>query len=468
MSEISPSNRYQQEIFSSLDDQVDQDSVVRIIDKVVDVISKEEEIAKAIDIKAGRPEYPKQALLKLYIYGYMNRVKSSRKLERECKLNIEVMWLMGKLQPDHWTISKFRKDNTEEIKSTIKSFNKFLIESHYIEGKTIVIDGTKLKANASSSGNMNIDEISERLEDTENKIVYYLESFNQNDEFDQEKEKITELRKEKEELENQIAQLKRQNKKVYVKTDPDSNIIRTKEGTRAAYNAQISCDQKHKLIIATDVSSQSNDFKQLENMYQQSKKMLFDKKPKEVIADAGYYSPEAIQKIEEEEQVNTFVAELPEQTKGEFKYDKKTDQYICTQGKPLNFEKEKLNSRGRKTRVYRCNECSGCPIKQQCTTSSKGRIKIRYINQDYRDSYREKMKQEQSKQKIRLRKAIVEHPIGTIKLWLGKNPLLLRGIEKVKTEIRLVSMSYNLLRIFNIDGFSRLMNKINNYALQLS
>jgi len=468
MSEISPSNRYQQEIFSSLDDQVDQDSIVRIIDKAVDVITNDLSKRKQKQNQAGRPEYPKRELLKLYLYGYMNRVKSSRKLERECKLNIEVMWLMGKLQPDHWTISKFRKDNTEEIKATIKSFNRFLIESQYIDGKTIVIDGTKLKANASRSGNMNIEEISERLEDIESKIVYYLESFNQNDELDQEKEKISELRKEKEELEKQIDQLKKQNKKIYVKTDPDSNIIRTKEGTRAAYNAQISCDLKHKLIITTDVSSQSNDFNQLGNMYQNSKEMLLGKKPEEIIADAGYYSPDTIQKIEEDEQVNTFVAELPEQTKGKFKYDKQKDEYTCTQGKQLKFEKQKLNTRGRQTRYYRCNECSGCTIKNQCTTSSKGRIKIRYINQDFRDSYREKMRDEQSREKIRLRKTIVEHPIGTIKLWLGKNPLLLRGIEKVKTEIRLVSLSYNLLRIYNIDGFYRLMNKLDKYSLRLT
>jgi hypothetical protein len=177
-------------------------------------------------------------------------------------------------------------------------------------------------------------------------------------------------------------------------------------------------------------------------MYKNSKEMLLGKKPEEVIADAGYYSPDTIQKIEEDEQVNTFVAELPEQTKGEFKYDKQKDEYTCTQGKQLKFEKQKLNTRGRQTRYYRCNECSGCTIKNQCTTSSKGRIKIR------------------------IRKTIVEHPIGTIKLWLGKNPLLLRGIEKVKTEIRLVSLSYNLLRIYNIDGFSTLMSKLNNYALQ--
>jgi transposase len=468
MSEIIPSSRYQQELFSSLDDQVEAEAIVRIIDKVVDVVSKESSSLKEKQNDVGRPEYPKRELLKLYLYGYMNRVKSSRKLERECKVNIEVMWLMGKLQPDHWTISRVRKENTEEIKGIIKSFNKFLIGSGYLEGKTIVIDGTKLKANASSSGNMNIGEITERLEDIENKMVYYLEAFNQNDELEEEKEKISELRKEREELQRQIEQLKSQNKKVYVKTDPDSNIIRTKEGTKAAYNAQVSCDSKHKLIIVTDVSSQSNDFNQFDNMYEKSKEMLLGKKPEEIVADAGYYSPETIQKIEEEDQIKTFVAELPEQTKGDFKYDKQKDEYICTQGKRLRFEKEKLNSRGRNTRIYRCNEGSGCSIKKECTRSTKGRIKIRYINQDFRDSYREKMKEEQSRKKIRLRKTIVEHPIGTIKLWLGKNPLLLRGIEKVRTEIRLVSLSYNLLRIYNIDGFDGLMQKLDKYNFKLA
>ena len=122
MSEIIPSSRYQQELFSSLDDQVEAESIVRIIDRVVDVISKESSTLKEKQNDVGRPEYPKRELLKLYLYGYMNRVKSSRKLERECKVNIEVMWLMGKLQPDHWTISRFRKENTEEIKDVKDAF----------------------------------------------------------------------------------------------------------------------------------------------------------------------------------------------------------------------------------------------------------------------------------------------------------------------------------------------------------
>lgn len=462
LSEIQPISRYQQEIFSSLDDQVKRESIVRVIDKVVDKLYENKTEERVNEIEVGRPEYPRKALLKLYLYGYMNRIKSSRKLERECKINIEVMWLMGKLSPDHWTISFFRKDNQEQIIQAIKSFNKFLLESGYLEGKTIVIDGTKLKANASSKGNINIDELKERVQQTDDRITYYLEVFNRTDEYEEE---IEELRKEKQELEQQIEQLKKQNKKVYVKTDPDSNIMKTKEGKQAAYNVQISCDQKHKLVIATDVNSQANDFKQLKNMYESSKEMLSGNKPKELIADAGYYTPEQIEQIEKEEKVNTYVVPMPERKKGNFQYDLQKDQYTCQMGKVLIFERENQDGRGRLKRFYRTNQCGGCSIRKGCTSSKNGRIKIRYINQDFRDNYREKMMEEKSKEKIRLRKTIVEHPIGTIKLWLGNNPLLLRGKEKVRTEINLVSFSYNLLRIFNIDGYENLNNKIEQWKL---
>lgn len=465
MAEIKPANRYQQEIFSSLDEQVGEDSIVRIIDKIVDKLTEERSKERIQQTEVGRPEYPRSALLKLYLYGYMNRIKSSRRLERESRVNIEVMWLMGKLSPDHWTISNFRKDNQEQIKQVIKSFNKFLLESGYLEGKTIVIDGTKLKANASSRGNMNLEELKERVQQTGDKITYYLEVFNKTDEYEEE---IEELQKEKQELERQIEQLKKENKKVYVKTDPEANIIKTKEGKQAAYNVQISCDGRHKIIVATDVNSQTNDFKQLDNMYNQSKEMLGDRKPDEIIADAGYYVPEQIERLEKEEKVSTYVSALPERKRGEFEYDAPKDQYTCQMGKALVFEKEKKDIRGRRKRYYRSGQCEGCSIRKECTSSDKGRIKIRYVNQDFRDSYRERMMEKESKERIKLRKAIVEHPIGTIKLWLGKNPLLLRGKEKVKTEIRLVSLSYNLLRIFNIDGYESLSKNIENYDWKLA
>lgn len=205
-----------------------------------------------------------------------------------------------------------------------------------------------------------------------------------------------------------------------------------------------------------------------EERIKQTKEMLGGRKPEEVIADAGYYTPEQIEKIENEEKVSTYISPLPETKKGEFHYDLKKDQYTCQKGKVLLFKKEKKDVRGRSKRYYRSGQCEGCSIRKEYTSSDKGRIKIRYVNQDFRDSYRERMMEEKSKEKIKLRKAIVEHPIGTIKLWLGKAPLLLRGTEGVKTEIRLVSLSYNLLRIFNIDGYETLSRKIEKYDWKLA
>jgi transposase len=461
MSYLERANRFQQQLFSSLDDQVAKDSIVRIIDAVIDKICENEIFHKEKETEVGRPEYPRECLLKLYVYGYMHRIKSSRKLERECKVNLEVIWLMGKLQPDHWTISFFRKENQVEIKRALKALNKFLMESGYLEGKTIVIDGTKIKANASINGNMHINEIKERLEDLENKITYYLEVFNKADEQEDQQEEIEKLKQQKEELLKQIEKLKEEKKKVYISTDPDANIIRAKEGTIAGYNAQFSCDEKNKLIVATDVSYQANDFKQLKNMYEKTKEMLNGNKPKEVIADAGYYSADEIQKIEEEK-VDAYIAEPPEQAKGEFIYDKQKDEYRCNQGRMLRYESQNVK-KGRKVKIYRTTECDGCSVRSQCTRSKSGRIKIRYINQGFRDEYRQKMRTEESKEKIKIRKTIVEHPIGIIKLWLGKNPILLRGIHKVKTEIQLVVFSYNILRIFNIDGFDKLNEKVEKY-----
>jgi len=455
MSKIQPEDRYQQQLFSSLDEQIDSESIVRVIDVIIDRIYKNEEVEQIKANEVGRPEYPRSSLLKLYVYGYMNRVKSSRKLERECKINLEVLWLMGKMQPDHWTISNFRKENQAKIRQAVKQLVKFLKESGYLEGETVIIDGTKLKANASEYGNMHKYEIEERIEEAEGKIIHYLETMGSEDE---QTEQIEKLRKEKEELEKQIEKLKAGNKKVYIKTDPDANIM----NREPVYNVQVSFDKKNKLILATDVTDQANDFKQLVNMYEASKEMLCEK-PGEVIADKGYYCPEDIQQLEQKERIGTYISEMPERTKGEFRYDGEKDEYICAQGKKLRFNGQRKDSRGRYRRFYRAKECIGCPIRSRCTTSKDGRLKIRYVNQDFRDAYRKKMQRENSRQKLKLRRTVAEHPFATMKLWLGRNPLLLRGKEKVHTEIRLLSFSYNLLRVFNIDGFENLIQKVNNF-----
>jgi len=464
LSEIIPQSRYQSEMFSSLDDQVDEHSIVRIIDKIIDKLYDAKEAVKEAP-EPGRPEYPRSSLLKLFIYGYLHRVKSSRALERECKVNIEVMWLMQKMTPDHWTISNYRKVSQEQIKQTIVLFNKFLLESGYVEGKSILIDGTKLKASASLRSSMNIEELRERIDQTEGKITYYLEVFNNVDEYETE---IDQLRKEKDELQKKLEYLKDNKKKVYLEADPESNIVRIDGSQRVGYNVQISCDQKNKLILATDVVSDTNDFEQLESMYEKTGEMLSGTKPQQIIADAGYYSPEQIECLEKQHQVRTYIAPLPEQYKGDFQYDKEKDQYTCEMGKELKFYLlKRVNSR-RVKRYYKSAECKGCPKMQECTKSKTGKQKIRYHNQDFRDNYRQKMMQKESKDKIKLRKTIVEHPFGIMKMWLGKNPILCRGKTKVHTEIRLVSLAYNILRIFNIDGYERLNQIIDNYQGEMA
>jgi hypothetical protein len=392
----------------------------------------------------------------------MNRIKSSRMLERECKINLEVLWLMGKLQPDHWTISNFRKENLDEIKSIIKMFVRFLRDSGYIDGKVIVVDGTKIKANASSEETYNAYQLRDRVEDIDKKIAYYFEVSSSSDEEEDYKERIEKLKQEKEELETQIAELKKKGKKVYIKGDPEASMMRTKDGKKPGYNIQITSDAKNKLIVASEVTDQVNDFKQLRNMYEKSSELL-DRKPAEYIADAGYYTTDDIEVIEKQG-TDVYVSEPQQQAKGTFSYDKKDDEYTCRNNKKLKYDHSKIH-KGRRIRIYKTTQCSGCPFREECTSSRNNsqREKMRYFNQEYRDAYRQKMRQQKALEKVKRRKAIVEHPFGIIKDWLGRKPLLLRGKEKVKCEISLITLSYNIFRVFNISGYERLISEINNY-----
>lgn len=451
-----------QYMFICYDEMVGGTSVVRIIEKIVMALIPDD---YNVSYGAGRPSYPIRYMLGLFIYGYLFKIRSSRDLERACKVNIEVQWIMHGLVPDHWTINEFRRKNGKLIEKALKMFLRFLKDTGYVEGKEIVIDGTKLKANASSNAVISLRDLRERIEDADKKIVYYLEAIDKNDEVEEE---IKRLREEKEMLEKRVKELEEENKRYYVETDPDANLMKTREGTQAAYNVQIACDRSNKMILATEVSSSVNDAGKLEEVYEEVKEVLDGKKPEEIIADSGYYVPEQIERLEKEEGVETYITPLPEQTKGEFIYDEEKDEYVCVMGERLTFKKQTKDKRGRIVRHYQRSNCGGCPIKSSCTKSKKGRTKIRYLNQAFRDGYREKMRQESSIEKIKLRKSVVEHPIGTIKRWLGKVPLLLRGKENVQTEINIVVFAYDLLRALNIDGYERLMEKIEKYNWEMA
>jgi hypothetical protein len=239
-------------------------------------------------------------------------------------------------------------------------------------------------------------------------------------------------------------------------------MMRTKDGKKPGYNVQIVADSKNKLIVASDVTDQVNDFKQLKNMYERTVDML-NSKPNEYIADAGYYTSDDIEMIENQG-TDVYVSEPPEHAKGKFEYNKEEDEYTCKNNKKLSFLQYK-KKKNILVKIYKTDQCIGCPFRSECTTSKKpnGRQKIRYLNQEYRDGYRQKMRQQLSLEKVKRRKAIVEHPFGIMKSWLGKTPLLLRGLNKVKGEISLVTLSYNIFRIFNISGHDQLLNQINDY-----
>jgi transposase len=467
MPSINPSDRKQHLLFSSLEDQLPEDSIVRVIDLLVD------KLYTSIDIpsrktEVGRPDYPRESLLKLFIYGYLHKVKSSRMLERECRINLEVLWLMGRLKPDHWTISNFRKEHGDEIKKVIREFVRFLKDTGFIEGKTIVVDGTKLRANASYEGVMELSGIKERIEDVDKKLTYYLETVNSSDEDENYRAEVERLKKEKEHLEAVIAKLKRKKngKKLYIKGDPDSSVLKTREGKKPGYNFQIATDVKNKLIVASDISSETNDYKQLEHMYEKTKEAL-EQKPEEYIADAGYYTTDDIQKIEEEG-VDVYISAPPDQTKGKFTYDKEKDEYTCANGKKLYFDR-KGKIKDKRVRRYTTKECKGCPFISECVTANKKypdtRTRMRYLNQEYRDDYRKRMTSEAARKKLKKRKAIIEHQFGIIKNWIGRM-LLLRGLKKVSTEISLASLAYNILRVYNIDGYQQLVSKIEQYQFK--
>lgn len=487
MKYIQPADRQQYQLMSSLDDLVAPGHPVRIIDKIVDSIvsSQQDRFEREKENESGRPAYHASTHLKLYLYGYFNGISSSRKLEVETNRNKEVIWLLGGLTPDHWTISNYRKDNGEDIKFVTKKFREFLKDNGYIKLKTVAIDGSKVKANTNRDM-LTKEKIELKLEGIDKKIEEYLNKIAENDNRDEVIDeigfegvenvnlkyisKIVELKKQVEELEKQKNILEEEGRKYISQSDTDARLMKSRDGKIPAYNVQIAVDAENKMIADSEVVTEETDLGQLPKMIESIKEEL-GQAPEEAIADKGYNTPDLIEEIEKKESserggVEIFVSQETTSRDREeikFKYDEEKDEYECSAGRRLVLiQKNKLKKKSL-TNVYQGIECKGCPLREKCTSSKKGRMIHRYINQKWRDEYKAKMLSNSGKQKTAIRKTIVEHPFGTIKYLMGKIPLLLRGLEKVKTEINIYTTVYNLKRLINIEIFESLMMKIGNY-----
>ncbi len=423
---------------NTIDQYVEKENPVRFIDAFVDSLNLEKLGFKhSIPADTGRPSYNPSDLLKLYVYGYLNLVRSSRKLEKECHRNVEVMWLTKKLAPDHKTIADFRKDNIDCIKGVFKEF-VYLCKSLDLYGAQIVaIDGTKFKAVNSRSNNLNEKTIALRLKQTEEKIAEYLKEMDQNDtadsaedesvNVDELKEKICKLEEEKLRYEQIQSQMKATGQKEVSFVDPDSRLMRVdSQRLEVGYNIQTSVDAKKHLIVDYDVINISTDHHQLTKDALAAKETL-GVDELDVVSDKGFYVEKDISDCEANG-IRVFMpipaalnpykkvgVPAPEFYSDRFIYNIGKDVYVCPVGEELPFWKQGGRESGLKGRLYRTALCSCCSVRSKCTRNKRGRYMFRGEFDGAVDRLRRRLHSFEGREKLRLRRMIVEHPFGTIK-----------------------------------------------------
>lgn len=454
----------------SLDEYIADDNPVRFIDALVDSLDLQRlGFDKAVPEVRGRPPYNPGDLLKLYVYGYLNRVRSSRRLEREAQRNVEVMWLVRKLAPDFKTIADFRRDNGKAIRAVFREFTAMCHRLELYGGQLVAIDGSKFKAVNSRERNFTQRKLERLNQRADAEIERYLEALDKADRQEQDNEKPT-----AEELQEKIEWL-RSRKKVYAElegqmersgesqvslTDPDarSMVLGSNRGTEVGYNVQISVDAKHKLIVDHEVTNAGNDKNQLSSMAIRAKEAL-GAESLEVVADQGYYSSEEIKNCIEGDVVPYIRSPNTSNNRGlfareEFRYDPENDCYWCPAGKALRC-KCQTTYRGQAVRDYIGEECSRCALKAQCTRRKDGRQIRRRVEEDLLEDMDRRVRAEP--EKVKRRKSIVEHPFGTIKRSMDQGYFLTRRLPGVRTETCLTMLAYNLKRVLGLKSVQELM-----------
>lgn len=447
----------------SFDELIDENNPVRVIEAFIEMLDMEQLGCKyAKPSKTGRPPYNPKDMLKLYIYGYFNGIRTSRKLERECKRNIELMWLLKSLTPDDKTISDFRKDNKKAVISTFKQFSMLCQELNLIGKEIIAIDGSKFRACNSRHKSYTKRKVAKMLEYYEECAKKYIELM----ENDEPTEPICNLNQKLEKALGRIKELNELAVEIKEKgeisiTDPDSRHMSvSNNGTDIAHNVQTAVDEKHHLIVAVDVTSNAQDNGQLKPMTEKAKAEL-EVDEITVLADKGYYNGECLKHcfengtmaIVSRQKIGNATGN-PDYAKDKFVYDEEKDIYICPMGKKL----KRVSKVGSKRTNYRCYQCKECPNKDKCTTSDTGR---RISPTEYEEIYQRADKLfAENFGLYKKRQMIVEHPFGTIKRALGYTYFLTRGNENVKNESYLHCLIYNLKRVINILGIPPLIDVI--------
>jgi transposase len=458
-------NRTQINLFPvSLDQTIDADNEVRIIDLFVDSLSIKNFGFRTDYNENGRPAYHPSDLLKLFIYGYLNKIRSSRDLEKECKRNIEVMWLMRLLTPDHNTISNFRRDNPKAIKKVFRATVQIAKHFDLIGGKLIAGDSTKLRAQNSKKNNFNQAKIDRHIAYIDNKLEEYARALAENDGDNRQQieDEINKQQKRKDNYKDLEKQLKESAEAQISISDPESRQIMLRNNiTEVAYNVQTSVDAKNNIPIDYKVTNE-NDSKAMGNMVQRAKSILRTNEFT-VLYDKGFHTGSEL-KTAQELGVETIVAipGVPSTSKAPdpmfnyefFKYNKKEDTYTCPQGQVLftngSWYKEKTSAGNIIWfKQYKTKACKHCPVRSHCTRSKKERLIHRSEYADYYERNRTNTIEKENLYKRR--QTIVEHPYGTIKRQWGFSYVLTKkGISRATADVGLMFIAYNLRRIGNI------------------
>ena len=458
-----------------LEDWVDEDNAVRVIEAFVEGLDLGGLGFRGVDPKdTGRPSYHPAVLLKLYIYGYLNRVQSSRRLEREAGRNVEVMWLTGRLVPDHKTIADFRKDNGPAIRKVCARFVTLCRRLGLLAKASVAIDGSKFKAVNNRDRNFTAAKMKRRMVQIEESVARYLHQLDSADRQEPSealamrttrlKEKIAKLEGEMRRLEALDVERRETPDQQISLTDPDARSMATsgRGSGVVGYNVQAAVDTEHHLIVTHEVTNDGNDRSQLSPVAKEAKATL-EAEELDVVADRGYFDSEEILACDEA----GITVTLPKpQTSGnrakgrfvkqDFRYRADEDVYICPAGEHLVYRYTNQEN-GLRLRRYWSSVCQGCTIKGRCTTGKERRI-TRWEHEDVLEAVQRRL--DTNLQAMRQRRETVEHPFGTIKARMGATHFLMKRLKNVRTEMALHVLAYNLTRVMNIIGPGPLMTAI--------
>ena len=468
MDYVSGTDREQQVLFPEvLDEYVGEENQVRFIDVFVRGLDLEAlGFARSTPPVTGRPPYDPGDMLRLYIYGYLHKIRSSRKLERETHRNVELMWLLRKLHPDHKTIAEFRRVNPRALRGVCREFTVLCKRLDLFAGELIAIDGSKFRAVNSKARNHTRKDLRRLLRSVDRRIGSYLGELDKGDSSEEARsspsrpdleDRIATLREQQEEYQRLLRELEDGGEGQVSQTDPDSRRMKSGMGTEVSYNVQTAVEAKHKLIVAHDVTNEGSDQNRLSSMAQAAQEVL-EAKELTVVADRGYYNGSQIKRC-----VDAGLTPLVPKpqtsgnrklglfTKEDFRYDGERDCYHCPAGATLTNR----SSPGLRNRTYRTPACGGCALNAHCTRNKQGRSLVRWEHEGVLDEMARGLARRP--EVVRQRACLAEHPFGTMKRGMDQGYFLLRGLEKVKAEFSLTVLAYNLKRVIRIVGVRQLV-----------